>query len=67
MTNRENRKKIQVQWLRCRTDSELEGLVVSTSLAKHKLKDSPWKLPEQSQNAEIVNKILGRLYDMLSH
>ena len=51
----------KLKWLRCRTDLELEGLVEYTSLAKHRLKSSPWKLPKQFENAEIINKILGKL------
>ena len=51
----------RLKWLRCRTDLELESLVEYTSLAKHRLESSPWKLPKQFENAEIINKILGKL------
>ena len=61
MTNREDRKVSRLKWLRCRSDLELECLVEYTSLAKHGLKSSPWKLPKQFENAEIINKILGKL------
>ena len=61
MSNREDRKVSKLKWLRCRTDLELEGLVEYTSLAKHRLKSSPWKLPKQFENAEMINKILGKL------
>jgi len=61
MTKREDKKVTRLKWLRCRTDVELESLVAYTSLAKHRLKSSPWKLPKQFENAEIINKILGKL------
>ena len=61
MTNREDRKVNRLKWVGCRTDSEMECLVEYTSLAKHRLESSPWKLPKQFENAEIINKILGKL------
>jgi len=51
-------KLSELKWLKSKKDSELESLVSYTSLDLGRMKTPPWILPEDHENATIVNKIL---------